>query len=280
MSILPQPKLERSFSGTEFEDPRQWLDDFEKFATAAGWTDASRMQFVQFYLLGAASKWLELVTLDSKFEKWEDWRTAFLKAFGSTDEKDHLESRLFQRTLLQNETVREYYFDVLKLCHLYNPKMSEMDKIRAIKRGLPPSWNLRISGGDCTSLDSLFSALTKFQVYHLQRQDPNTAISADLQAAIASFSETVQAFTTQVNDYRNNDFSRGRGRGRQNSFRRPFCNYCKKVGHWISQCRAKPQSRRTGYCYVCGDPSHFAVTCPQRATSPNLQQSQTSSGNL
>ena len=71
-------------------------------------------------------------------------RTVFLKEFLKQGHARHNEARLRKRRQGANEPAVEYYYDIVNLCRLGDPQMSEARKLGHLFDGLRPTLVERI----------------------------------------------------------------------------------------------------------------------------------------
>ena len=156
------------FYGKEGEDPVAWVERYEKVARYNRWTDEDLKDNFEMFLDGAARKWYACREDADKIpERWSNpadpasededdseneeelgLRELFLKEFTPADYRSYYENKLRDRRQGSDETVTDYYYDMLDLCRIVNRSMREREKIDHLFRGLRPElieklWGLR-----------------------------------------------------------------------------------------------------------------------------------------
>ena len=149
-------KSPTTFNGRESEDAVAWMDRFEKTARYNRWTDADKLDNFEMYLEGAARKWYACEEADNRIPR--EWsiprgeedsdsesddedrahglKELFLRQFTPTDYRRFNENRLRDRKQRREESVTDYFFDVLDLCRVVNREMTEREKLDHLFRGL------------------------------------------------------------------------------------------------------------------------------------------------
>ena len=146
-------KFERppSFSGLMSEDAIEWADRYDKIGDYNVWTCKDKHDNIFMYLKGSAEKWFKALT--PKTTTWldvtttvggadvvtEGAKTRLLKAFNVGNYQQFYANKLQNRVQEMNESGVVYYFDVVALCSVVDPNMTEPEKVNHLMRGLGAS---------------------------------------------------------------------------------------------------------------------------------------------
>ncbi|EFX69465.1 hypothetical protein DAPPUDRAFT_228655 [Daphnia pulex] len=142
------------FSGKAGEDAADWMDRYEVLADYNRWTDADKRTNFGIYLEGPARQWFQCLTPPND---WGDtaavaatqqqaatpaisgMRSIFIREFLQDSYAGYQESRLRKRKQGINEPAAEYYYEIINLCRLMDPNMSEEAKLHHLYEGLKPT---------------------------------------------------------------------------------------------------------------------------------------------
>ena len=142
------------FSGKGVEDAADWMDRYEILADYNRWTDADKRANFGIYLEGPARQWFQCLTPPTA---WGDtaaiaatqqqagtpavsgMRSTFMKEFLQDSYAGYQEKRLRNRKQGINEPAAEYYYEVINLCRLMDPNMTEEAKLHHLYEGLKPT---------------------------------------------------------------------------------------------------------------------------------------------
>ena len=136
-----QLKSIEPFTGVSSQDATRWLAHTANILRVQGFFDKNELPLlISGFLDGDALDWFQ--ELPGKPPDWDTFRTTFLQRFPSPPSSHHpFESfqQLSNRRQGIHETTVDYYTHVLKLCHQYNPHMSDVERVDHLKKGLRPS---------------------------------------------------------------------------------------------------------------------------------------------
>jgi hypothetical protein len=155
------------FSASPEEDAVDWLERFELAATYNRWSDSNHARNFVMYLEGTARKWFLVHTHPNH---WEDLpvrpnpadptlpnlpvaiglKSQFSAAFRQTNFSLVQESKLRQREQGNEEDVVTYFYDIINLCRIVNPTMSQEQQLQYLYRGFETNFfteNLSLSAG-------------------------------------------------------------------------------------------------------------------------------------
>ena len=133
------------FKGNPDEDALDWVDRYERTGTYNGWGKANLRENFNMFLDGAARKWYFCTPLPAE---WDDQparpdpnnagvtlpaviglKTRFLQEFQQENFSMFQEAKLRNRTQGIEEPTSSYYYDILDMCRVVNPAMSESAKL-------------------------------------------------------------------------------------------------------------------------------------------------------
>ena len=142
------------FYGKPHEDALDWIDRYETIGAYNGWRDADLRKFLIIHLDGPARNWY-LCNADTIPDHWnkregeliqgqrqpdqDGAREIFLKEFQKGTYALYQEQKLRNRMQDENECPLSYYYDVMNLCRVINPNMSERNKLDYLYQGLKRS---------------------------------------------------------------------------------------------------------------------------------------------
>lgn len=131
-----QPYIEpRTFAGKAGEDVDAWLSFYQRASRFNGWNATGQLTNVGLFLKGTASVWYE--NHEESLTTWPKFVDEIRKCFGDpAAKKKRAEQTLMQRAQVPGETCTTYIEEVLKLCKVLDPRMTEEDKVGHLLKGI------------------------------------------------------------------------------------------------------------------------------------------------
>ncbi|KZS17048.1 Uncharacterized protein APZ42_017111 [Daphnia magna] len=142
------------FSGKGGEGAADWMDRYEVLADYNRWTDADKRANFGIYLEGPARQWFQCLTppngrgdtvaraatqQQAGTPAISGMRSIFIKEFLQDSYAGYQERKLRNRKQRINEPATEYYYEIINLCRLIDPNMSEEAKLHHLYEGLKPT---------------------------------------------------------------------------------------------------------------------------------------------
>ncbi|CAF1493690.1 unnamed protein product [Adineta steineri] len=125
-NLIKNPK---TFKG-EKDDVNKWLEDIEHLLEIAHIPHLTRLDLISYSLRGDALEWFK--TNRSSFTSWDLFVTSLKKAFTSNFHEEIAFKKLETYSQGQNQSIRTFFNDVLKLCKEADPTMSETTKLKTL----------------------------------------------------------------------------------------------------------------------------------------------------
>ncbi|CAF1292664.1 unnamed protein product [Rotaria sordida] len=125
------------YSGKSDQDADEWLKDLTATFRMADITESQALKIIPTFLEGHAKQWFN--ENNTIFESWSAFKVAFIHTYSSPTAKQLASNRLRTRQQRYDEAVIEYYTDVMKLCKLVDPNMTDASKLDHLYRGLKSS---------------------------------------------------------------------------------------------------------------------------------------------
>jgi hypothetical protein len=122
------------YSGKPEENVDTWLEDLLAKFRMAEITESQALKIISTFLDGPAKEWF--VENRTLFETWVVLKTEFINTYSSPATKQLASQRLRTRHQRADEPIIEYYTDVLKLCKIVDPHMTDASKIDHLCHGL------------------------------------------------------------------------------------------------------------------------------------------------
>ncbi|CAF1470860.1 unnamed protein product [Rotaria sp. Silwood1] len=258
------------FSGKPDQDADEWMKNLTDTFRMADMTEAQGLKIISTFLEGHPKQWF--TDNSAIFESWSVFKAQFIHTYSSPSSKQLASNRLRTRQQRHDEAVIEYYTDVMKLCKLVDPTMTDASKIDHLSHGLKPSLMKEVfrrapstpaefleqarqeENLDCLvntsfqhtndsdtqatnySNTSLYRSPQKFETPHYQN-------SSHMHSK--GYSANVYSPRTTYNRFHDPSSSRYPSQTQQSSFNalhyqpRPLrCYLCQKLGHIARDCRS------------------------------------------
>lgn len=245
----------------------KWLKDFEQTPDVVKLPDEEKLFFVITCLEGDARDWF--FEHQQTFSSWWDFTQKLLKTFESSGKADIAFNRLRHYQQAINQDVRQYYFEIIKLCQETNAKMDDASKLQYLKDGLKPSLRFDVLLKDPKSpaefleyaqkVEQLKSLDEKQQGVDNTNDRTTTRSSAIQRTNFNSDFELVKLKVPYAsNDYNGEYYGNQYGHDNLVSWNAPATMNRVKVD------TSKP--RPPYQCYKCGGVDHFIQNCPINKT--------------
>ncbi|XP_054167305.1 putative uncharacterized protein DDB_G0282499 [Oppia nitens] len=258
-SVTPQ-----NFDGSG--DIDDWIDHYTYIAKCNKWSNNMKKLRLPVHLKGMAEMWyrnfVKLKT-DATYENklsLDDIYEGLKSAFSPKNYRSFQQLKLITRYQQLNESVSNYYYDIIRLCEKLNPLMDEQEKLTHIMRGLRSGMLEKVvifEPKDCIDLLSKLKSIEESEflsqirqshnylfinsVEHneqslnkFQKQNESQINSTESQNDISKLCSMFEQF---MNKYRNYDSYRYQYR--QTVEGRPVCDFCHKPGHLARSCYHK-----------------------------------------
>ncbi|CAF1001291.1 unnamed protein product [Adineta steineri] len=124
----------KKFSGKAEEDADEWIKDLMSKFNMAELTEPQALKIILNFLDGPAKDWYN--ENNAQFESWSVFKAEFIRTYSSPATKQLASHRLRTRQQRVDEPIIEYYIDVIKLCKLVDPNMTDASKLDHLCHGL------------------------------------------------------------------------------------------------------------------------------------------------
>ena len=267
---LSLPRLQK-FTGDKLDDDDavdQFLREFERHATLAGWQgDVKRVQF-ELHLSGRALRVYEGIPAEERCS-FERAVAAFRRELQPVLLGSYRHTMFHNRRQREGESVTEFAHDVQRLFekdysgHRLPPQLRDQILLGHFEQGLQRRWKERLRHPLASFQEALAQAklaeAAERQLFAGPRAGTDTVVSSQPPTEVKARSTPVvdvPSGTTTTN--KSGSCSSGGVR----------CYSCQETGHLAYQCPSKDQrsqSRRKSnvQCYYCHRYGHYLSDCPQ-----------------
>lgn len=222
---------------------KQWLTKYNAIAAINEWDDAAKLVYLPVFLEGKPfDLFSSFVTNQTT---WASASQFLTRMFGVTD-NPLLNFELLNAVRQDSRTVKEYAGDVTRLAAKVDPTMSDATRIRHFLVGLRPSLKERILPHvqGLTAFDDLVDTCERFEQALAPSSYPTNAVSMDTLEHIISKMMDAKLGNTDVAAISRRP-PPPRTSSSPASFSSPsrrVCNYCKRPGHVIAECRTRQRN--------------------------------------
>lgn len=240
------------FTGADEQDPVTWLQSIDELFDATKIAKADRRQYLPLYFNDDVKKWYRS---EEHPEEYEQFKKKFIDAFTSSVQKLKISTKLMNRRQGNEESVQAYYYDVLALCHRFNPNMQDDEKLLYLLRGLKPSIQQHVIIHGPQQCKDLLEQAKRAEAAAALTQ-PSSSISTPTPNADPE--ETTAAL-------RRTSFNPKDHRNQPRHLRTDRCAQSQQDYQYPNSTRSRqfPQRNSTQRrCYTCSGFGHFAYQCP------------------
>ncbi|CAF3542136.1 unnamed protein product [Rotaria socialis] len=136
--LIKNPK---TFKGSK-DDVKKWIEEIEHLLEVAHIPDSTRLDIISYSLRGDALQWYK--SNKSMFKSWDNFVIEIKKAFTSTFHEELAFKTLESYSQGENQSVRNFFNEVLKLCKEVDTSMSESIKLKNLLKKIKPSIQLEV----------------------------------------------------------------------------------------------------------------------------------------
>ena len=206
-NLIKNPK---TFKGGH-DDVKKWIEEVEHLLDLAHIPESTRLDLISYSLRGDALEWFK--NNRSALTSWDVLVRELKKAFTSSFHEELAFKKLELYSQGQNQSVRTFFNEVLKLCKEADPHMSESTKLKNLLNKTTPSIQFDVRKKKPTSIGEFLEyAKEAEELMQLSNLTIDTSIShynmtvAQQQPASSSAS-TPSASSSQPFDNASNTYS-------------------------------------------------------------------------
>ncbi|CAF4355389.1 unnamed protein product, partial [Rotaria sp. Silwood2] len=122
------------YSGKPDQDADEWIKELTTTFRMADINESQAIKIIPTFFEGPAKQWF--LENSISFESWSAFKAEFIHTYSSPALKQLASHRLRTRHQRIDEPVIEYYTDIMKLCKIVDPNMTDMSKIDHLYHGL------------------------------------------------------------------------------------------------------------------------------------------------
>ncbi len=182
------------------------------------------------------------------FPTWIDFIEKLIKTFESSGRGDTAFNRLRHYQQGVNQNVRQYYFEIIRLCKEANPLMDKASKLQYLKNGLKPSLRFDVLLKDPTTPETFLEYAQRIEELK-SLDDKQVNQSPVINDKFNSYSMNSQ----QSSNYDNTDYKH---RYSTNNLHQPMDNTTTNKNQFNKN-KPRPPYR----CYRCGSTEHYIQDC-------------------
>ena len=227
--LIKNPK---TFKGNK-DDVNKWIDEIEHLLDIAHIPNAIRLDLISYSLRDDALEWFK--NNRSVFISWKVFVAELKRAFTSSFHGELAFKKLESYTQGENQSIRSFFNEVLKLCKEADATMSETTKLKTLLNKTKPTLQLEVRKKKPTSTSEFLEyAKEAEELLQLSNVDPNYSntnnhntkfmpsaplqMTAPLLPTRQSFENTVNNTINRYPRYTNNDY---RSSNNRNNYYRP-----------------------------------------------------------
>ncbi|CAF1033903.1 unnamed protein product [Didymodactylos carnosus] len=132
----------KSFGGKN-ENVILWLEDFELLVKSQGWSDDLQFKCVPTLLQDEAMKWYKRNS--ATITSWSEFEKQIKEEFTSRFKNRKAFERLLYYEQSMNQSIKDYYNEIMDLCKEVDPQMSETIKLQYLLTKVKPTLKLEVS---------------------------------------------------------------------------------------------------------------------------------------
>ena len=221
-------KLRKFYGKDLYEEPTEWIKEFNRTAEANNWTNGRRITIAATHLREIAMEWYEQDK--ENIQRWDkqgynnSFEERFIERFATTTRKHKWIEELQEIKQKKEETVNTYEIRFRTLARKVQNDITEIGKIMFFKKGLLPEiYSLTVLG-------------ERNMLENGKRNTLENVIDSAKRAEISLNCVKRDMVKTKIIDRNGENTKRGKRK------RKSRCYNCGKKGHIFTEC--KKQNRR------------------------------------
>ena len=173
------------FYGRRDEYATEWVEQVDEVATSYNWTDGQRRRAAVSKLRASARDWY-VACGQGAFEEWDEWREAFLEAFGCTLTLNQWMAQVMGKVRRENETMRSYCYSKIKICMRFPlGVLPESEVVRYLTLGMNnPQAESFILTSRARTIDDFFIAIREWEEFALDREPSPSQYTPSMPVAV------------------------------------------------------------------------------------------------
>ncbi|CAF1356404.1 unnamed protein product [Rotaria sordida] len=199
-NLIKNPK---TFQGGK-DDVMKWLDDIEHLFDVAHISDPNKLDLISYSLRGEALRWFQ--NTKDTLTSWEIFVSELKRTFTSSYHAELAFKKLEVYTQAENQSIRNFYNEVIKLCKEADPAMSESAKLRYLLNKTKPTIQFEVRRKKPTTTKEFLEHAKEIEdLYQLSNlstnTQPKTTINPNTNTSLTTLPSTMMP--SMVNNYSN-----------------------------------------------------------------------------
>ena len=262
MLINNLEKLQK-YSGKSTKNVSEWLRQIQQMMNKFKLTDEEKLFYISLCLEADARDWF----YDNPHlcSTWISFIQNLLKTFESSGKADISFNHLRHYEQSINQDVRQYYFDVMKLCKEANPFMDDASKLQYLKDGLKSSLRFEVLLKNPQNTEDFLRYAQKIE--ELKSFDEKQYVPTWSSENKFTTSPTINPTIINTKSKQmNHSFSSGKANDINVHYNANYNNTSSDhmpINTTTSQVQHHNNIQKSPYqCYKCGAHDHFIRNCP------------------
>jgi len=163
-----------SFAGYPTEHVGDFLDQYSLAAESNNWEEATKLKLFPTHLQHSAKIWFNLYKNRNPNPTWDDLEREFRKAFTYAAQADSLSAVMQRKTHSKEDSLLNFFLDVVSTCKRYNPAISDKEVIRYFLQSVRPeycNYLTTLKNDDLTELESNLLKAESFVTLNSQNKE-------------------------------------------------------------------------------------------------------------
>jgi hypothetical protein len=158
------------------DDVIKWLEDLEHLFEVAHIPDANKLDLVSYTLRGEALQWYR--NSKSTFTSWSTFVSELKKTFVSVYHDELAFKKLESYIQTENQSICNFYTEVIKLCNDADPNMSESTKLKNLLNKTKPTIQFEVRRKKPTTTKEFFAYAKEVEeLYQLTNLNTNVTFN-------------------------------------------------------------------------------------------------------
>ena len=215
-TLIKNPK---TFQGGK-DNVNKWVEDLEQLFEMAHIPDTNRLHLISYSLRGEAFQWYK--NNKNSLTTWPVFVHELKKAFTSSYHEELAFKKLESYTQGENQSIRNFCNEVLKLCTEADPAMSESSKLKHLLSKAKPTIQFEVRRKRPTTTKEFLEYAKEIEELY-QLSNINTRSANDSNSNIPTFPLPSTTSSSIAKNYTNSSFSTSQPRNWER-----FSNSCYK----------------------------------------------------